>query len=101
MVLGRIFDLIDLSRNHNLDKKQEQSYARSVKRFFVSNVSRLFSKSRWKSRDKHFPWLFFCIKEGITEMRLNGKVKWFSNKLGYGFIKQDTGEEIFVHYSMI
>jgi cold shock protein len=40
-------------------------------------------------------------KEGITEMRLNGKVKWFSNKLGYGFIKQDTGEEIFVHYSMI
>jgi len=47
------------------------------------------------------PWVFFCSKEGITEMRLNGKVKWFSNKLGYGFIKQDTGEEIFVHYSMI
>ena len=34
-------------------------------------------------------------------MRLNGKVKWFDNKLGYGFIKQDLGEEIFVHYSKI
>jgi cold shock protein len=34
-------------------------------------------------------------------MRLNGKVKWFDNKLGYGFIKQDSGEEIFVHYSKI
>lgn len=34
-------------------------------------------------------------------MRLSGKVKWFDNKLGYGFIKQDSGEEIFVHYSKI
>jgi cold shock protein len=34
-------------------------------------------------------------------MRLSGRVKWFDNKLGYGFIKQDSGEEIFVHYSKI
>lgn len=47
------------------------------------------------------PWFFLCLKEGERMMRLSGKVKWFDNKLGYGFIKQDSGEEIFVHYSKI
>ena len=28
-------------------------------------------------------------------------VKWFSNKKGYGFIEQDNGPDIFVHYSSI
>lgn len=31
----------------------------------------------------------------------NGIVKWFSNKKGYGFIEQDTGGDVFVHYSSI
>ena len=30
-----------------------------------------------------------------------GTVKWFSNKKGYGFIEQDEGPDIFVHYSSI
>jgi CspA family cold shock protein len=47
------------------------------------------------------PWFFCLLKEGERMMRLSGKVKWFDNKLGYGFIKQDSGEEIFVHYSKI
>ncbi|MDB6053998.1 MAG: cold-shock protein [Verrucomicrobiales bacterium] len=31
----------------------------------------------------------------------SGKVKWFDNKKGFGFIAQETGQDIFVHHSSI
>ena len=34
-------------------------------------------------------------------MRITGKVKWFNESKGYGFIKQESGRDIFVHYSEI
>lgn len=31
---------------------------------------------------------------------MNGKVKWFNNRKGYGFIETEKGD-VFVHYSQI
>jgi CspA family cold shock protein len=34
-------------------------------------------------------------------MSLEGTIKWFNVKKGYGFIQQESGPDIFVHYSAI
>jgi CspA family cold shock protein len=39
------------------------------------------------------------MQEG--ESKMEGKVKWFSESKGYGFIEKDEGDDVFVHFSEI
>jgi len=51
------------------------------------------------------PWLRVRFTESlggfVVMSRITGKVKWFNNSKGYGFIEQPGSSDIFVHYSAI
>ena len=35
------------------------------------------------------------------QLRSKGRVKWFNEKRGFGFIEQPDGEDLFVHHTAI
>lgn len=35
------------------------------------------------------------------QLRNRGKVKWFSDQKGFGFIEQPSGDDLFVHHTAI
>jgi len=43
----------------------------------------------------------FNLQFGGDLAMADGKVKWFNNSKGYGFIETDEGTDVFVHFSQI
>ena len=41
------------------------------------------------------------LGKGGTNIMAKGKVKWFSDQKGYGFITPESGNDVFVHHSSI
>jgi CspA family cold shock protein len=45
--------------------------------------------------------VFLTYGKRKDQAMAEGKVKWFNDKKGYGFIAADSGKELFVHHSSI
>jgi len=47
------------------------------------------------------PLGLFIPGEFLTEVEMTGRVKWFNERKGFGFIEVEGGKDVFVHHSAI
>jgi len=38
---------------------------------------------------------------GVSKKMAKGKVKWFNDSKGFGFLEQENGDDVFCHFSAI
>jgi CspA family cold shock protein len=57
--------------------------------------SEVISSSQFVSKQ------YLALSQAVEAPMAVGKVKWFNDEKGWGFIKQDNGADVFVHYSQI
>jgi cold shock protein len=76
-------------------------YARGRTRglFLCPNLSVLRAKGRWAGITAAFRRRANARQD--STMRITGKVKWFNNAKGYGFIEREGGSDVFVHFSAV
>src|SRR6476469_2691585 len=67
--------------------------------FLCPDLSVLRAKRRWASVTA--APCAAPLQGRKSTMRITGKVKWFNNAKGYGFIEREGGSDVFVHFSAV
>ena len=71
------------------------------KKLCLRRVGNEYKNFRFSFVDKHMVECYGFNREKRGFKMAEGTVKWFNPEKGYGFISQNDGEDLFVHFSEI